>query len=935
MSKNNIILLLLLFVLTMPLLGQSYKELLPQLVEKAEFHFYTNKDSVYFYYNKIYHLSLQNDDYITAIDNLNYLCESAGYHYDVDKIKETFNLAETLVTKHKSILDTLSDKGNFQINYLNYNKGSYYNKLENYNQAQEAFQKIEENVLKEADYHKNLDNLGFLSTAYSFIAQMNAVQHRFKVADAYYQKNIRLLEKFTPDDKENIYKVFNLYANSLYRQKKYRKAKEYWRRSFLYNSSNFSPGNRNSIASTGLLLSKVYSELNQLDSATYFLAKTNTYGIPEHFEHRYLITSGDISGIQEKNEDAEKSLLNALNLAPSVDKSLINRKLGDLLAKQNKLDLALNYYQDGLKSMSEKFYSDSFFDNPSPENVYQKQELLQTIRQKSKALNKQKNTESYKANLKVTQTGVSTIDLLKPSFKNDKDKAFLIENAYPLFESGILATYQLFKSSENDFYIDEAFKYTEKSKAVLLLEALLSSQATEFANIPEDLLDREKQLKSEITRIEKKLSYSDNPDVFLEDDLFELRQEYRNLLVNFETNYPSYFDLKYNNEVLTLDEVQQKLDDNELLISYFYGNENIYTIAASKSENHFTKTAITSKLEDDIYRLHAMLAKSTSDQDSLQILSHSLHQEIIEPILKLFPEENIIVIPDGLLNYVPFGSLITNIEQNRYLIEDKSVSYANSATLWSKLNNRLHSDAKLLALAPSFNSNTTYGNQRSDILGNLPHNKKEVSQILESFSGDSFLANEATLNNFTSSVSDYSILHMATHAVFDDKNPEYSYLAFTPDAKTENLLFVKDLYNLSLNAGLVTLSACESGIGELRRGEGFLSLARGFFYSGASSISSTLWKVNDNSSSMLMGDFYKYLAYGDSKDQALREAKLSFLEKNRDNGLSHPYYWSGYIIQGNTKPLVSKSYQSYYLITLAFIFLFSFMNRKRLLKFFK
>jgi len=586
MSRSKITLFLIVLIVSKTLLGQEYKELLSQLENKADFHFYTNKDSVYFYYNKIYHLSIENDDFITAIDNLNYLCESAGYHYDVEKIKETIKITEVLIKKHKSVLDTLSDKGDFQKNYLNYNKGNYHNKLENYNQAQEAFQKIEDNVLKEVDYHNNLDNLGFLSTAYSYIAQMNAVQHRFKVADAYYQKNIRLMEKYTPDDKENIYKVFNLYANSLYRQKKYHEAKEYWRRSFLYNATSFSPSNRNSIVSTGLLLSKVYGELNQLDSATYFLAKTNTYGIPEHFKHRYLITSGDISGIQKKNAAAEQFLLSALSFAPSVDKPLIYRKLGDLTAKQNELNKALSYYQSGLKSMSEVFLSDSIFDNPSPKNVIQKQEFLRTLRQKSIVLNSQGNTESYNANLNVIQTANSTIDLLKPSFKNDKDKAFLIENAYPLFESGMKATYNLYKSSENDYYINEAFRYAEKSKSVLLLEALLSSQATQFANIPKDILERENQLKSEITHIEKELASSYNPDVFLQDDLFDLRQKYLNFVVDIETNYPAYFDLKYDNTVLSLAETQQKLAQNELMISYFYGNEDIYTIAFTKNENY-------------------------------------------------------------------------------------------------------------------------------------------------------------------------------------------------------------------------------------------------------------------------------------------------------------------------------------------------------------
>jgi CHAT domain-containing protein len=106
-----------------------------------------------------------------------------------------------------------------------------------------------------------------------------------------------------------------------------------------------------------------------------------------------------------------------------------------------------------------------------------------------------------------------------------------------------------------------------------------------------------------------------------------------------------------------------------------------------------------------------------------------------------------------------------------------------------------------------------------------------------------------------------------------------------------------------LDADLVTLSACESGIGDLKRGEGFLSLARGFFYSGAASIASTLWKINDASTTTLMTSFYKNLSKGEAKDVALQNAQIEFLDNNRDNALSHPYYWSAFVISGNTLAL--------------------------------
>ena len=156
--------------------------------------------------------------------------------------------------------------------------------------------------------------------------------------------------------------------------------------------------------------------------------------------------------------------------------------------------------------------------------------------------------------------------------------------------------------------------------------------------------------------------------------------------------------------------------------------------------------------------------------------------------------------------------------------------------------------------------------------------------------------------NFRKNVGSYGILHFATHAIFNNEQPEFSYMAFSP-SKEAQLLYVKDLYNLELHANMVTLSACETALGELKRGEGFIGLARGFFYAGAKSLTSTPWKVNDATTSKLMADYYQGMALGETKAIALQKAKLTFLNSNKDNALAHPYYWSGFILSGNYAPL--------------------------------
>ncbi|WAC03454.1 CHAT domain-containing protein [Lacinutrix neustonica] len=139
--------------------------------------------------------------------------------------------------------------------------------------------------------------------------------------------------------------------------------------------------------------------------------------------------------------------------------------------------------------------------------------------------------------------------------------------------------------------------------------------------------------------------------------------------------------------------------------------------------------------------------------------------------------------------------------------------------------------------------------------------------------------------------------------------------AFAPNGRSANKLHVRDLYNLQLNADLVTLSACESGIGKLNRGEGLMSLARGFYFSGANSIVSTLWKINDASSTQLMGDFYQHLSNRKTKNNALKNAQLDFININKENGFSHPYYWSAFVV---SRKLVTHTHPLLFYINIRF-----------------
>jgi CHAT domain-containing protein len=200
----------------------------------------------------------------------------------------------------------------------------------------------------------------------------------------------------------------------------------------------------------------------------------------------------------------------------------------------------------------------------------------------------------------------------------------------------------------------------------------------------------------------------------------------------------------------------------------------------------------------------------------------------------------------------------------------------------------------------------------------LPGVQQEVNKISKTVNTKVFNGSEASEANFRTIIKDFNILHLAMHAFINDSVPSFSWLAFDQDTSTnlesDGRLNIIDIYNLNINASLTVLSACNTGGGQLKKGEGIMSLARGFFYAGCPSVIMSLWEVEDQSGSQIMSSFYKYLKKGKTKDEALRLAKLEYLDRSNSRR-AHPHYWLGYISLGNNSALY-KSYDFYFFIFL-------------------
>ncbi|MCB0558388.1 MAG: CHAT domain-containing protein [Phaeodactylibacter sp.] len=554
---------------------------------------------------------------------------------------------------------------------------------------------------------------------------------------------------------------------------------------------------------------------------------------------------------------------------------------------------------------------------------------------------------------------IELIEYINSTFEESGSKQYLLDRFYYVFEAAINCKYHLYQETDSLKYLEQAFGYAEGSKALLLKEAMQMADASFEFGIPESLLKEERRLRKAIIekenrRYEFRQNQEEGPQTIhgLNNEIFNLKQEHHRVMDSIRQQYPKAHRLRYAGPPMTPGQIQEELlAPGQALLQYFVGEEYIFLFVIGRENVALIKRPIGEGLSESVRAFReSIYGWSQSQEDSLARqyadYGYQLYQSLVQPVAHLLPE-HLIIIPDGILEYLPFEALLLETTQPGtqsyasypYLIRDHQISYAHSAQLLQEMKAMDYQAPRqwILAFAPSFEDppgqeNTLASRRRS--LGRLMNNVKEVQSIKSLLRTRIYKGADATRERFLADAPYYSIIHLATHAKANDEEGEYSYLAFTevPDTLQNELLYAKDLYSLRLQAEMVVLSACESGVGELRRGEGVISLARGFSYAGAKSLAMTLWRVSDRESAALMQLFYKYLKEGKPKDEALRAAKTQFIAQH-NGARAHPFFWAAFILSGDMAPIAVRQpifpIWGLALLGVLFVFLWSrFAKRK-------
>lgn len=616
--------------------------------------------------------------------------------------------------------------------------------------------------------------------------------------------------------------------------------------------------------------------------------------------------------------------------------------LGDWHMSMKNLDVSADYYQKAINAVIFDFISDEYTNNPSLDNeIISSPALLIALRGKSDVLaalyNIDKNNGFLVASLETLELSNLLTEKMRSEYLSQESKLLLTENSRIGYEKAIALAHQLYELTGDIIYAEKAFVYSEKSKSSVLLASLQEVENKKSLGVPVQLQEFERELKFETDFYKKKL-YEERQKANLDSSklgiwqnkILYLSQQHDSISQVINNDYPEYKS-KYDNDVISLTEAMQSLSGDQALLSYSLTDSSLFIFVLTDDDYQLYNQPLDNEFRNHLDYLSAFLRDNdvgntnNNDYQSYISAAYSLYKQLVLPVEKFIGDKNLIIIPDGELGYIPFETLLSSIPSEErmdyrnlpYLIHKYRINYSYSATLFFKENDKgKRNNGRLLAFAPVYNNIDEISSNKflafpgyKNSLVNLKFNAGEINSISNIVEGEKYIGDEATEETFRQLAPEYDILHLAMHTLINEENPMYSQLVFTLNSDTleenDGLLNVYEIFSLPLSASMAVLSACNTGSGQIRKGEGVMSLARGFIYAGVPSIVMTLWAVEDQSGAKLMSHFYKNLVKGHEIDEALNLAKLQYLE-TADQLTAHPYFWSGYVSIGSTDPIVDK-----------------------------
>ena len=554
---------------------------------------------------------------------------------------------------------------------------------------------------------------------------------------------------------------------------------------------------------------------------------------------------------------------------------------------------------------------------------------------------------------------VSLLDKVRINISEEESRLILGDKYRESYLNAIRDFNLLYIKTADPYFREKAFEYSEKSKVAVLLTSTRELKATQF-HIPLEIGDFERDLQREISLFNVRISEESTgktPNTVLiakwKEDLLEDIRKRDSLILVFEKQYPEYYAIKYNTQMVGLKDIPAIIGHNGNYINYVVSDTVLYTFVVNRKHQQLLAIRVDTSFLNDIKRFRSLLSlPSPSDNASkkfkeFQLTGYRLYKTLIEPVRSYLISDKVFISPDSFLSYLPFETIPTAAIQGEgimyrdvnYMMNDFDISYTYSATFLAESEKKEYNRRnRLIAFAPNYaepidiQSVLRSRQAGMGVLNDLPYARQEAEYVSKITGGTLFENSEAKESVYKNESGKYDIIHLAMHTLVNEKDPMHSTLIFSRvnDSTEDGYLKTFEIYGIPLKAKMVVLSSCNTGTGQLNTGDGILSLARGFIYSGSQSVVMSMWEIEDKSGTEIVEMFYKNLKRGYSKSVSLKKARIGFL-KTADRLRSHPYFWSALVVYGNNKPLYySNKWKVFVVAPVAVILLFlGFYFRKR------
>ncbi|MCT0254291.1 CHAT domain-containing protein [Synechocystis sp. CS-94] len=555
------------------------------------------------------------------------------------------------------------------------------------------------------------------------------------------------------------------------------------------------------------------------------------------------------------------------------------------------------------------------------------------------ALKKQGNAEQAMTEI---EKAIYLLENLRQTIGSDDLRSSFLASKQDYYQFYIDLLMEQHQKYPDQGWDGKALLVSESAKARSLLDILAQTPGKLTKGIAPKLLGQKETIERQLNTLQEnkiKLyssNYDPNQQAELDQTMAELLQQYDQVLGQIERESPNYNALT-RPQPLNLPQIQALLDDKTLLLEYALGQERSYLWVVGQSSLESYILPGTDELDSAIKNFRQSFLEPTQRLRRPLAVNQGadLYKQLVPASAKV-ADKRLLIVPDGVLQYLPFGALVTDNPPGQtptYLIDrHELVTMPSASTLAILRQNTAQREPapNLLAIFadPVFTTNderlgTAIARRPENLpmdlelsardagvyFDRLPYTEKEAEQLMALFPAEASLNElgfEATREQvFSRAMEQYRFVHFATHGILNSKNPQLSGLVLSlvnPEGEPINgFVRLYDIFNLNLPADLVVLSACQTGLGQEVRGEGLIGLTRGFMYAGAARVVVSLWSVDDEATARLMTEFYRgLLQHNMTPTAALQWAQQRLKEDPR---FASPYFWAGFTLQGEWQNL--------------------------------